>query len=120
MAAASGTRQVLVVLTGTGADAHAGAAQGTYRVLTRLPPRLMVVDADDRAIAELSRDPGVARVVERGAPPVTLEGLRPEEQLFVDSWQLASTQESKPRAGDGLSWDAPGFQPPDIPPKTRE
>lgn len=115
-----GTRQVLVVLTAAGADAHAAVLQQHHRVIARVPPRLMVLDVDDRAVAELGRDPAVAGLFERGASPAMLEGLRPEEQLFVDGWLLGSTQESKPRSGDGLPWDAPGFQPPDLPPKTRE
>ena len=115
----SKTRQILLVLTDDGA-AHAAEFQGRYRVLTRLPPRLSVLDVDDLAVAELGRNPAVAGVFERDAPPALIEGLRPEEQLFVDAWRLGSTPETKPRAGDGLSWDAPGFQPPDIPPKARE
>lgn len=116
----SKTRQVLVVLTGAGA-ADAGVRPGRYRVIARLPPRLMVVDAvDDLTASELRSDPAVAGVFERDASAAQFEGLRPEEQLFVDGWLLGSTQETKPRVGDGLSWDAPGFQPPDLPPKTRE
>jgi hypothetical protein len=112
-------RNVLVVLTPAGAEARDGWLRANLRVIARLPPRLLVVEVDDHAMAELGRDPGVARVLERDASPAGLEGLRPEEQLFVDGWQLGSARESQPRTGEGLSWDAPGFQPPDLPPKPR-
>ena len=113
----SEARQVLVVLTDASAAAHASVLQDRHRVLTMFRPRLMVLSVDERAVAELGRDPAVAGVFERDAPHAVIEGLRPEEQLFVDSWLLQRTQETKPRVGEGLSWDAPGFQPPDLPKK---
>jgi hypothetical protein len=45
-----------------------------------------------------------------------LNGLNPTEQVFAEAWALGR----KPKAfrpGEGLSWDAPGFQPPDGPDK---
>lgn len=39
--------------------------------------------------------------------------LTPAERLFVDAWRARLDEGTKVRPGDGLSWDATGFQPPD-------
>ncbi|MDY7088745.1 MAG: hypothetical protein SYR96_27025 [Actinomycetota bacterium] len=46
-------------------------------------------------------------------PPEVLLGLDPAARLFVAAWR--DRQHPKKRIGDGLSWDAPGFRPPDPP-----
>lgn len=113
------SRQVLIVLRDATAADHASVLQSRHRVLTMVRPRLMILEVDPRTVAELDRDAAIAGVYERDVPADVLAGLRPDERLFVDGWLLQRTAESKPRVGDGLSWDAPGFQPPDPPPKTR-
>lgn len=60
--------------------------------------------------AELAAIPGVARVVEPGAPAPALEGLSAGEQLFVSGWLARSAPKERP--GEGLAWDAPGYTPP--------
>jgi hypothetical protein len=115
--AVSQSRPVLIVLPGASASEHVGRLQSTYRVLTLLPPRILVLEADEAALTALRADANVAGVYDRTVPPDVLAGLGPEERLFVEGWIQQQAGKDKPRRGDGLSWDAPGFQPPGPPVK---
>lgn len=50
------------------------------------------------------------------APP---PGLTDDESLFIESWRARPQAGAKERKGEGLPWDAPGFQPPDGPPRRK-
>jgi hypothetical protein len=113
------TRHVLVVLHDASASQTATRLQDRYEIPSRLPPRILVVDPGEEGLADLRSDPGVLGVYEREVPADVLARLRQEEQLFAGAWVQQATQEPKARLGEGLSWDAPGFQPPDAPPPRR-
>jgi hypothetical protein len=91
-----------------------------WPVMASSPPRVTVLQAprnDLESIARVSRlaiardDDGA--VVEQGDPGV-LDELDAGARLFVDAWR--SRPLDKPdRLGEGLPWDAEGFQPPDPP-----
>jgi hypothetical protein len=71
---------------------------------------LVRVDDDERDA--VLRIPGVTALVEE--PPAELPtDLSPEERVFVAAW--AARGAPKVRRGEGLDWDAPGFEPPDRP-----
>jgi hypothetical protein len=42
-----------------------------------------------------------------------LKGLDDNEMLFVRAWEKRLTGQKTERRGEGLSWDADGFEPPD-------
>lgn len=80
----------------------------------RLPPRLAIARGTQEALEAVRHLPGVVSVSEGAVPEPVLSGLNPTEQVFAEAWALGR----KPKAfrpGEGLSWDAPGFQPPDRP-----
>jgi hypothetical protein len=52
-------------------------------------------------------------------PQQVIASLRPEERLFVEAWVQQQSGPDQRRRGDGLSWDAPGFQPPGPPDKKK-
>jgi hypothetical protein len=93
----------------------------SWPVTSSAPPRVTVLQAprnDLETIAGASRlalardDDGA--VLESGDLGV-LDELDAGARLFVDAWR--SQPRSKPdRPGDGLPWDAKGFEPPDPPP----
>jgi hypothetical protein len=87
------------------------------RVVQQLPPRLAVVEAGATALAELRGHPAVLAIGDPDLPPAVVAGLTETERLFVDAWVVG--RRAKSRRGDGLSWDAPGFTPPDPPPPQR-
>ena len=45
--------------------------------------------------------------------PTDVAGLSEAEMLFVDVWRARLDEPAKQRPGDGVPWDAPGFEPPD-------
>lgn len=97
-------REALVVLR----DPRAPVGE----VVHQISARVFVVRRDEATFDLLSHDPRVAYV--GGQPPPDLvDGLEDQERLFVDGW-LARDKQSK-RLGDGLSWDAEGMTPPDLP-----
>jgi hypothetical protein len=115
----SSTRAVLVLLPEASASEHEDRLRGAYRVLTMLRPRIVVLEVDEEAMTALRQDPTLAGVYEQSAPPEVLAGLRPDERLFVEGWSQQQAGKNQPRRGDGLSWDATGFQPPG-PPTSKE
>ncbi len=113
----SPTRPVLVLLPEESAARNAARLQGAYRVLAMLRPRILVLQIEEEALTALRQDPSLAGVYDDTVPPEVLAGLRPDERLFVDGWIQQQASKDKQRRGDGLSWDAPGFQPPGPPSK---
>ncbi len=77
------------------------------------PPRLAIVESDEDARAALRTAPGVLAVGEPDLPDDVRARLTDTERLFVDAWVVG--RQPKTRRGEGLAWDAPGFQPPDLP-----
>ena len=104
----------LVVLSSKDQGA-AAAVQQRCRVVSALPPRLLVVAAADEQVAHGLRVlPGVDDVI--SGPTSTLpDSLNETERLFVQAWQQGRQSHEKQRPGDGLNWGAEGFSPPDRP-----
>ena len=103
-------QEQLVMLDADRADAAIAEIEAVASVTQMLRPRLLLVRADPDAREEIARIPGVIGLFE-AAPVEVLGGLSPVERLFVDAWAARSAP--KTRHGEGLDWDAPGFEPPD-------
>lgn len=105
--------EVLVVLEA----AHAAQALDELRrhapVIGVLPPRLAVVAAAAGQVRELRTLPGLEALFENEIPEAFRASLEPGERLFAEAWLARQREKGKPRPGDGLPWDAPGFLPPD-------
>lgn len=82
------------------------------RIVQRLPPRLAIVDATPEALVALKGMQGMQAVCEGSIPASLLEELKPMERVFADAW-VASQRAKRDRPGEGLPWDAKGFEPPD-------
>lgn len=101
------------------ADSQERSAPERYRVTQRVSPRVVIVEPSvDLTKEQLQATSGVTAVFEPGErPDAAVRGaLTDTEALFVDAY--AQRGRPKARPGDGLSWDAEGFLPPDPPPKT--
>ena len=111
-----GKRELLVILSGARADEALKQLSANYNVQHVASPRVFVVVGGQDALAGLRAVPGVLAATAGELPPAALEGLDEGESLFVAAW-LSRIKEgpSKQRPGEGLSWDAPGFVPPDPP-----
>lgn len=103
----------LVVAAPAWSDGLEVAVARVARVVQRCPPRLAIVEADERARAALRALPGVRAVTDGPLDEETSRDLTQAERLFAAAW--AAGRQPRVRAGDGLAWDAPGFDPPDRP-----
>lgn len=110
------TQEVLLLLGGTiAAQKLLDRTSGDYRVISVLPPRMVVAEIAESELEELRRDPGVRLIVEDAVPKEIFNELTEGEKIFLNGWLLKRVSPEKKRAGDGLSWDTPGFLPPDPP-----
>jgi hypothetical protein len=107
--------EALVILS-TGADPEASKSIGAHARVTQIGSnRVLVVAGDPMNLQQISQVPGVTSVVGASdAIPESL-GLNEQERLFVKGWQLS--KQPKTRRGEGLPWDAPGFDAPASPKK---
>jgi hypothetical protein len=101
------------LLAAADVDATLADLSGSVTVTQRLPPRLAVVEGSPRTAEALRARPGVLAVGDPDLPAAVRAGLTETERLFADAWALG--RQPKERRGDGRSWDAAGFSPPDEP-----
>ena len=109
-------REVLLVLDADEAAAALEDLASRHRIVGTLPPRVVMAQVDGTALEEMRRDPRIRFVVEDLLPAELIAELTPDEEAFVSAFVLRRTSPPKSRVGEGLPWDAPGFQPPDPPP----
>ncbi len=111
-----GKRELLVILNGDRAEEAGKQLNANYKVSHVASPRVMVVEGEQSELAGLRAMPGVTAATAGELPPGAIDGLDDSESLFASAW-LSRIKEgsSKQRPGEGLSWDAPGFIPPDPP-----
>lgn len=107
-------RELLVILAGEHVADARDRIRRDHRVSQQASPRVIVIDRWPGDEARVSAIPGVRAVTTGDLPPELLEGLDDGEILFIRGW-VTRIQElpSKRRRGEGTSWDAPGFRPPD-------
>lgn len=80
------------------------------RILQRMPPRLAIVAADAEGIRALEHLPEISAVHTQAVPAEVLERFDQAARLFAAGWN--ERRRPKERIGEGLPWDAPGFQAP--------
>lgn len=107
--------ELLLILSG---DAG-GEPDARYRVTQQLSPRVVIVEAGDLSKDVLRSETGVLAVLEAGDAVAAdvRRTLTAAEAIAVDAYTERSRQKRRP--GDGLSWEAEGFVPPDPPPSKR-
>jgi hypothetical protein len=106
------SREFLVILDPRDAGAALAALRSAAAVTQVFAPRLAIVQVNADAVERLASIRGVVSV----HADALLE-LPPDfttlERTFAEAWALR--RRPKVRPGDGESWDAPGYQPPDWP-----
>jgi hypothetical protein len=94
--------------------------QPRWSVVALVPPLVTVLRAsieDFPMIADQARLTFARRadgVTERAGDESAVDDLDEGARLFVSAWLESPTVKAN-RPGDGLSWDAPGFEPPGRP-----
>ena len=114
----AGPRELLVIVAREHAPGLIERIRNRHAVTQVVSPRVLVVEASRSAAAGLAAISGVSVVVPGERPREVPGDLDETERVFVEAWITRMTElQSKKRAGEGLSWDAPGFIPPDRPEK---
>ena len=105
----------LLLILSVSAAAHAAPSALPATLVQSVSPRVHIVRAEFGLVDRLRADPAVELVTSDEVPPEIMASLTSAESLFVKGWQSRREQGDKARPGEGLSWDAPGFEPPDPP-----
>jgi len=105
-------RELLIVLESRSASETLAQLRAVANVTQVSPPRLALVQAGPDARTRIARIQGVLHVLDDSARTLPAD-LTPAERIFAGAWQ--ARQQPKTRTGEGLPWDAPGFEPPDRP-----
>ncbi|CAN5742811.1 MAG: hypothetical protein H0U67_11910 [Gemmatimonadetes bacterium] len=105
---------VLIILKNGELAEGRSHVRDTTRILQEGSPRLLtVVRPPD--LGTLRGGPGIRAVIEGDVPTDLLSSLDEGEALFVRAWEQQPGMKDKARPGEGLSWGAAGFKPPDPP-----
>lgn len=108
-------REFLIMLSDARTETTLRELRSRAAVLHAASPRVVVVNANLEEAATLRSLPGVTGVFDRNVPSDVLESLEEGEALFVAAWESRQEGREKVRPGEGLPWDASGFEPPDRP-----
>jgi xanthine dehydrogenase molybdopterin-binding subunit B len=98
---------VLLIASDEPSAQRLAARLGSGQVMGRA-----VLAVDTARLENMPGDVQVFTAADRPRPP-DVAGLSEAETLFVDAWRSRLDRPAKVRPGDGLPWDAPGFEPPD-------
>ena len=80
------------------------------RVTQRLADRIALAVVPAGAHETLIERSDVLNVFDEDVPEAAVEDLDEAERIFVDAWRKRARP--KDRTGDGMRWDAPGFEAP--------
>ena len=102
---------VLLILPAEQAEKLLASLGKTLTITQRFPPRLVIVEGPSARLAGLKRLPAIVVLAEGPVPQHIRDQLTNHEQLFVDGW-MAGRKSKGMRPGEGLPWDAEGYEPP--------
>ena len=116
-------REVLILVTPARREAVTQALERFGTVSAIASPRLIVLDHSNGEVEEIRAMEGVLLASDQPVPlPLAPQELDSQEQaleegesLFIAAWNERRSGVPKKRIGDGLPWDAEGFEPPDHP-----
>lgn len=110
-----GGGEILVILNRESAADALSALSTRFRVTHAVSPRVVVVETDPGQLPPSTSETGVMAVADGPLNPEIVNTLDDAERLFVSAWTSRMTDAPKQRRGEGLSWGADGFTPPDPP-----
>ena len=111
-------REWLLILDEASADDVFPLLRALVSVAHIFSPRVIVVSSERDPVSTLSPLPGVRRVYAEDVSAEEIElddafmALSREEILAARAWLLRRERSEKDRPGEGLTWDAEGFEPP--------
>jgi hypothetical protein len=111
----SGNGEYLVILNRESAPETLAALSAQFRVTQVVSPRVVIVSTGPGEHPPPASLPGVLAATNGELNPMVAATLDETEMLFAAAWASRVTGPPKQRKGEGLSWDSPGFLPPDPP-----
>lgn len=113
-----GMELLIVLADGTSSE----TVRRRYEVTQTASPRVFAVRRTGPDMErELRARPEILSVAAADVAPEILADLSESEALFVQAWSRRMREATtKTRPGEGRSWDASGYQPPDRPPPDRQ
>lgn len=106
------TKDVLIVVSDA-ASPEAKKMAAELPVRQEISGRVRIVHIDVMRAAAVLKQEGLY-LIEGGPMPPALETMLNEgEKLFIQGWLARIPESEKQRAGEGLNWDDPNFEPPD-------
>ena len=113
--------ELLVIMSEGSVDSDSAGLADGFRIVHAVSRRVFVIDSSaDAGSTDVAALPGVVAMSEGDVAPEILEGLDETEALFVQAWSRRKGKPKTQRRGEGLDWDAGGFEPPDPPSDTEE
>lgn len=106
------TKDVLIIVSDAASE-EAKKMAAKIPIRQEISERVRIVNLDAAQAAELTKQTGIYIVEGKTLAPEALSSLSVGEKLFVDGWLARTPDAEKERAGEGLKWDDPNFQPPD-------
>ncbi len=103
-------QEALLIVDSPNPDQVLSQAGELVRLTQRLPPRLAIIVGESSQLEAVRDLPGVVGVFEAVVPDSVLQRLNPTERLFAEAWVAGRQPKSRP--GEGLPWDAGGYEPP--------
>ena len=103
---------ILVVADAQFAEKVLRRLRETERITMLLSPRIFVVEGDKERAKALSTTPGITFATVGAVPESLIAGFSDIEALHIGAWNLRILQGKKDRPGEGLDWDAEGFEAP--------
>lgn len=85
---------------------------GASTISMVLSPRVFVLQASSPTVEAISDLPGVVLASAGEIPEEALLGMSEAEATQIAAWNLRIAQKDKTRPGEGMEWDAEGFEAP--------
>ena len=105
--------ELLVILDPASAAGTLRRLRQSYRVTQVGSPRVLVLQISPGEPPISPSTSGVIASTAGTLPNWILKELDEGEVAFVRAWERRMAGANKERVGEGLSWDATGFEPPD-------
>ena len=105
--------ELLVILDPASAAGTLGRLRRSHRVTQVGSPRVVVLRISPGEPPISQSTSGVMALTMGTLPNWILKELDDGEVAFVRAWERRMAGAKKERTGEGLSWDATGFEPPD-------
>jgi hypothetical protein len=104
------TPEQLIIITGQLPDETLNSLRERYEVTQSVSNRVFLVRGQPSLSGPAPE--GLHTFSKADIPDEILRSLDQRESIFVEAWRLRLQEPAKKRLGEGLDWDASGFEPP--------